>query len=325
MLLVLLALGRERGLELYVANVGRRYDRALVDEIRDVAHRMVLPNGRALWDLRSLAALVWTIIRHDIDVVHTHLAGAEVVGGWAAWLTRRPAVATLHSVYEGRAGLRPARRRLADFATLRLAHRLIAVSHAVKASYVEGLALSSDRLTVLTNVVRGPLVPPGFDPARKRAALGVADRLVACTVSRLTENRDHATLLRALPAVRERCPALVVLVVGDGPLRDDLAQLSRALSLDDTVRFLGTRYDAIEIMAASDVFLQPTLLEGLPMGVLEAMTVGVPVAASRVPGLEELIDHDLSGLLVAPRDVAGWERTLLRLLGSSALRLEMGE
>ena len=324
-LLGMLRLGREHGLELYVANVGGRYDATVVGEIRAAAREIVLLSGGPLWDPRPLVALVQAIHRHDIDVVHTHLAGGDFVGGLAARLTGRPTVATLHSVYGGRARLRPARRRLANFATRRLADRAIAVSHAVEESFLAGLDLPPDRVRILASVPNGPRLAATHDRSLKRAELGLADGPVACTASRLTETRDHATLLRALAEVCRQHPTLTVLIVGDGPVAPELARLSRELGLQRAVRFLGTRHDALQIMAASDVFLHPTLLEGLGMAVLEAMSLGVPVAASRVPSIEELIRDNVSGLLVGPRDVAGWQAALLRLLSSVDLRRTLGQ
>jgi glycosyltransferase involved in cell wall biosynthesis len=328
-LLALLRHGREHGLELWVANVGRRYDPRLLDGVRSASNGVVRLSGRAMWDLRSLPALVRAIVRHDIDVVHGHLASGELYGGLAGRLTGRPAVATLHSVHEGRArdrgGMPPVRRRLANFATRRLAHRLLAVSQAVKDSYVNEVDVPPDRVEVLPNALgaSAPWMPE--DRARKRAELGVPTGTLACSVSRLTHVRDHATLLRALPAVRTEHPELTVLLVGDGPEREALGRLARELELEGTVRFLGTRHDAREILACSDVFLHPTQLEGLGMAVLEAMSLGVVPVAGRVPAIEEIVEDGRSGLLVAPGDVAGWERALRSLLGSPDLRRRMAD
>jgi glycosyltransferase involved in cell wall biosynthesis len=328
-LMSLLRAGGDHGWEMWVANVGRRYDPKLVDDVRSTSRGLVQRSGRAMWDLRSLVRLLRAVVRLDIDVVHTHLASAELHGGLAARLTGRRAVATLHSVHEGRArdrgGFPPARRRLANLATRRLAHRLVAVSGPVRDSYVAEVGVPADKIVVLPNAM-APLARSSAEERRaKRAELGVAEGTLACSVSRLTHVRDHATLLRALPAVREVHPALTVLIVGDGPERERLERLADDLGLGETVRFLGTRHDAREILACADVFLHPTQLEGLGMAVLEAMSVGVVPIASRVPAIEELVEDGRSGLTVAPLDVRGWERALIELGGSPELRRTMGE
>jgi glycosyltransferase involved in cell wall biosynthesis len=328
-LLSLLRLGRDHGWEEWVANVGSRWDPRLLEEARASSKGVVRRSGRAMWDLRSLLALLRAIARHDIDVVHSHLGSAELHGGLAARLLGRRAVATLHSVHEGRArdrgGFPPVRRRLADLATRRLAHGLIAVSRSVKDSYVDEVGVPAERIVVLPNALSLSAPPSAERRARTRAELGAPDGPLACSVSRLTHVRDHATLLRALPAVRAEHPALRVLVVGDGPERGNLERLAGELGLDGTVSFLGTRHDALEILACSDLFLHPTQLEGLGMAVLEAMSLGVAPVGSRVPAIEELIEDGRSGILVAPLDVAGWERALLQLVGSPELRSTMGE
>jgi glycosyltransferase involved in cell wall biosynthesis len=328
-LLALLRLSRSRGLETYVANAGRRYDAQTVAQARALSDGLVLHSGRALWDARALVRLVRAIRRRDIDVVHAHLAGAEVLGGWAARLTRRPVVTTLHSVYEGRlrgqGGFPPVRRRLADHATRRLADHVIAVSGAVKDSYVSELGLPPDKVTVVRNAIAQPAVPSGFDRSAKRGELDVGAGPLIVSLSRLTAARDHATLLRAIPAVRARYPSLRVLILSDGPRAEPLRALTRELGLEGPVRLLGFREDAFEIVASCDVFVHPTFVEGLPTALLEAMGLGVPVVASRVAGTEEVLEDEVSGVLVDPGDVAGWEGALTGLLGSPDRRRRIAE
>ena len=202
-LLALLRLGREHGWEQWVANVGRRWDPRLLEQARTSSRGVVWRSGRAMWDLRSPLALGRAIVRHDIDVVHSHLGSAELHGGLAARLLGRRAVATLHSVHEGRArdrgGFPPVRRRLADLATRRLAHGLIAVSRSVKDSYVEEVGVPADRIVVLPNALPPAAPPTPEQRRRKRAELGAAGGTLASSVSRLTHVRDHAPCCAPCP------------------------------------------------------------------------------------------------------------------------------
>ena len=312
--------------QLSVANVMRGYDPDLVGALRASCREVLLLEGRGMWDLRAVASLVRAIRRSRIDVVHTHLAIGDFCGGLAGRLTGRPVVATLHSVAGDRRTHPLPRRTLARFATRSLADELIAVSEAVKTSHVEELGIASARLRVLRNVsLAGLLLPPDFDRRRKRAELRLGDEPVAAAVARLAAPKDHDTLLRALPSVLAECPTLRVLIVGDGPRRDELERLARELAVGHAVRFLGQRADAVEIVAATDVICSPTLEnEGLSITVLDAMKLGIPVLATRVSSLEEVIADGRSGLLVPPRDSRAFAAALLMLLRDADTRRRIG-
>jgi glycosyltransferase involved in cell wall biosynthesis len=114
-----------------------------------------------------------------------------------------------------------------------------------------------------------------------------------------------------------------LLVVGDGPQRAELTQLAQDLGVADAVRFVGYRDDATQIMASSDVLCHATLFEGMPMVVLEAMTLGVPIVATRAQGITDLLDDNRSGLLVPPRDPAALAGAIVRLLASPTLRADL--
>jgi glycosyltransferase involved in cell wall biosynthesis len=311
---------------MYVVSTSADHHPAVLARARANAASAEIIAGNALWDVRPAAALARLIRRERIDVVHTHLEGADVVGGAAAWFTRRPVVSTLHIVHEWRDNLRPRRRALADFATRRLARRFIAVSDAVKDSHVRRLGLDPRSVDVLPNVsLADRTLPPGFDVAAKRAELGVSGEIVLCAVVNLIENKkDVATLVHALALVRERTDApFTMLIVGDGPQREQLVDLADRLGVADVVRFLGYRDDATEIMASSDVFCHATLFEGMPMVLLEAMTLGVPIVATRTPEITELIDDGKTGVLVAPKDAAAFADAIVAVLSSASLRSDL--
>ena len=287
----------------------------------------VVPYTR-LSDPRSVLALTRVIRSWRADVVHTHLAAADVLGGVAGLLTRRPVVSTLHAVAPARDLYWPTRRIAADFASRRLARLLVAVSAATRDSHVAALRLPPDRFRVVRNVPVAPLlVPAGFDRDAKRASLGLArGDLAVATVARLHSQKDHPTMLRGLaPLLRDRsCSAL--LVVGEGPTRPELEGLARELGVAEHVRFLGNRPDAVELTAASDVVCQLTLdQEGIPVALLDAMSLGLPVVATAASGIDEVVEDGRSGVLVAQGDVAGVTAAVQRLVETPRLRAELGE
>ena len=308
----------------YVASVGPT-EPEFLERVRAVSPGVFVVSGRGLWDPRPVLDLA-SIIRHEqIDVVETHLAGADIQGGLAARLTGRPSISVLHSVANDRWGYDAPRRLLADFATRRLANRLVAVSEAAKESHVAELGIAPDRVTVLPNVpVSAYLLDHHFDPSEKRRALGVGDAPMISIAARLVESKDHKTFLRALPAVVAEHPRVRVFIVGDGPLRAPLVSLCTELGMNDHVVFTGYRHDAVEIIAASDVLCHSTFYEGFGLVVAEAMALGVAVVGSAVPGVLELIDDDRTGVLVPSGDAAVLAKAVNELLAEPERRRRIG-
>jgi glycosyltransferase involved in cell wall biosynthesis len=307
-----------------VANVGA-HDPALVGQLGREADIALLQGG-PLWDPRGLGALLATVRRHRIHVVHTHLAGADVLGGLAARLSGRPSVSTLHNVAEDRRRYGTRRKLVADLATRHLADRVIAVSAAVLESHVRALRVDPARMSLIPNVPVASLVlPPDFDRAAKRTELRVGDGPLLVNVARLDDTKDQETLIRAMPAVVAAHPDATALLVGEGPRAGALAALARELGVEGRIRLVGRRMDAVELMACSDVVCHPThAFEGLPIALLDAMSLGLPVVASAVDGVDELVEHDRSGLLVPPRDAARFAGALVELLATDDRRERLG-
>jgi glycosyltransferase involved in cell wall biosynthesis len=314
-------------LEMRVACVGDHVDATLLREMRQWSAGVDVLGARRMWDVRAVGRLAARVRRSGIDVVHTHLAHADALGAAAARLAGRPAVSTLHAVAADRLTVPQPRRAAAAAATRHLGSRLIAVSEAVRDSHVAELGIAPARLTVLRNVAVAPLmVREGRDPRTTRARLGVGEGPVVCVAARLALPKDHDTLLRALPDVLARHPDLTVLVAGDGPRRGELEVLARSLGVDRAVRFLGLRTDVAELLAAADAVCNLTHeAEGLSITVLDALSLGRPVVATRIASVEEVITDGRNGMLVAPRDVAGTASALLAILGDTGLRRRIGD
>jgi glycosyltransferase involved in cell wall biosynthesis len=145
------------------------------------------------------------------------------------------------------------------------------------------------------------------------------------TLARLHEQKGHSYLLDAVAQLRREIPDVKALVVGDGELRPSLEQRTQALRLSDSVIFTGTRRDVPEILALLDVFVLPSLWEGLPIALLEAMAAGLPVVATRVGGVPEVVVDGETGLLVPPRDPDALSEAILTLLQDPDLRQKMGQ
>lgn len=273
---------------------------------------------------RDVPAALLRLTRHlrarRYDVVHTHLVHASALGLAAARLTGVPAaVMTRHyTVHVWRYGS-PVDRAL-DRVSDRLAHRVFAVSAAVREALVHGEHVASDRVEVIAN---------GIDVARVRALAAAAPaggtsafRLVSTAT--LHPTKGHATMLEALARVRAHGIETELVLVGDGPLRADLERRASELGVAAAVRFTGYLRDPYGVVKSADVYVQPSLAEGFGISVLEAMALERPVIATSAGGLAEIVDDDATGVLVPPGDVAALTAAIERLARDAAERRRLG-
>lgn len=177
------------------------------------------------------------------------------------------------------------------------------------------------------------LVPSGIDVAvtrpadtdAKRAELKGEARWLIGAVGHLADHKGHRHLLAAMPLLRHMVPDIRLVIIGDGELRAELEEKTRALELDDIVRFTGFRADAQDLLWTLDLLVQPSVLEGLSTTVLDALARGVPVVASAVGGLPEAVAEGRHGALVPPSDPAALAETIADVLLDSRRRMELSE
>jgi glycosyltransferase involved in cell wall biosynthesis len=250
-------------------------------------------------DLRWSVALRRLLRDHPADVLHAH---SPYPAGVARIVTRtlpaaeRPRVVyTLHNTWES--FTTPT--RLLNQWTMRADAADIAVSEVVRRTEPPHLARRTE------TVVHGidlDAVRRAADRAGARAELGLdADAIVMGTVANLRAQKDYPNLLAAAARLRDRGRPVRVLAVGQGPLETEIHAEHRRLDLDGVVDLLGERADAVRVMSACDAFVLASRNEGLPVAVMEALALGLPVIATRVGGLGEAIDES-SGILVPPSD-----------------------
>ena len=209
----------------------------------------------------------------------------------------------------------------------RAVNRIVAVSEEVKTSILQTLpGIPAVKVTTVSNSVDVNRygLRAGWVDLRRDLGLGEQEK-VAAVVATFKEQKGHRFLLDALPEVVKKFPDFRVLFIGDGELRDVLRAQTMALRLDKNVCFLGSRGDVPALLAASDLFILPSLWEGLPMALIEAMASGLPVIATRVSGTNQVMRHGETGLLVAPGDSRELRDAVLELLSRPDLALEMGK
>jgi len=270
--------------------------------------------------LRVPAVARW-LRREGADLVHCHLPLAGVVGRLAGRLAGVPVVYTEHNLQER---YHPWTRR-ANLATWRLQAAVVAVSGDVAAS----IARHADPrvpVRVVLNGIEPPLSPDPEAVARARAACGAADgAALVGTVAVLRRQKRLDLWLEAAGAILAEVPEARFVLVGDGPLRDELESEAAALRIAGRVHFAGLQEDVTPWLAAMDLFLTSSEFEGLPLALLEAMSVGLPVVVTRVGGVGEVIEDGASGRLVGFGDPDALAAATVELLRDCALRERLAE
>lgn len=274
-------------------------------------------------DVTLLPWLTGYVRQQKPDIVHTHLLHAVLYGTLAAKTT---GAHTISSHHNDDPFLRRAPLRLTYRQYWRMMDAGIAISAYVAAfcRAIEGAP--ADKLHVIHYGLPAP--PPTHDSAARtmlRREIGVSkDAQLVGMIARLTEQKGVTYGLQAFARVSQRYPDAHLVIVGDGELRAALEAEARALRLTPWTHFLGWRPDAAALMRGLDVLLMPSLWEGFGLVLLEAMAAALPVVASSVSAIPEIVLHGETGLLVPPGDVEGLAVALDRLLRDAPLRQHMG-
>ncbi len=285
----------------------------LPDLVRDPAPGRDL---RAFWELWRLMG------SQHFDVVHTHTSKAGILGRWAAWLRRVPAVIhTPHGhVFHGYfSSWRSRVFREAERAAARVTHRIVALTEGDLRDHLDAGIASRERFTI---------IPSGVNLERCRRTApphrGGPDVTLGF-LARLVEVKAPLDLLEALARLAPAHPDVHLIMVGDGPLRPAVEERIQTLGLQDRVELTGRLEDPVPALHRFDVFVLPSHNEGMGRAAVEAMAAGLPVVASRVGGVPDVVQDGQTGLLVPPGDPEALAAALDRLLQDEALRMAMGE
>ncbi len=268
-------------------------------------------------DLLAFRQLVSLMRQHQVQLVHTHGAKAGLVGRLAALRTGVPVViATFHNFIYGddyarwkRAAFSAVQRRLA-----RYTDHAITVSEALARDIQRVERFPREKITTIYNGLSLAKFNQITEVTRKKRELGLdVTAPVVGVVARLIPQKGISCFLKAAKMIQDQIPKVNFLVVGDGPVRGSLEKEAAHLGLKKIV-FAGFRFDVPQLLPIFNIFVIPSLSEGLSIGVLEAMAARRPIVASRVGGLPELVWHGKTGMLVPPNNPRALARTVITLL-----------
>ncbi|OEF96809.1 glycosyltransferase family 4 protein [Desulfuribacillus alkaliarsenatis] len=330
--------GEYGGAEQYLVNLARKlqgspyqiqmacfYDSEFAAVLRkyQIPVHTVLPSSR--FDFTLAQKLRRLMIQEKIDIVHTHGVRANFFGRLAARKLKLPIATTVHSElrqdYQN-----PVAYMLAlgmERMTQPLTTRYIAISNSIKQDMIKR-GIPEQKIEVIYS---------GIDFAEfveeKTSTLELPQPPVIGIVGRLQEVKGHRYAIMAMPAILQKYPEVNLVIIGDGPLKEDLMKLAKQIQVADNVHFLGFQQSVSSLLNQFDIFLMPSLSEGLGLSLIEAMSQGIPVIASEVGGMVDVVQDtgDLltsTGILVSAKDANAIAENAKLLLADSNIAQQMG-
>jgi glycosyltransferase involved in cell wall biosynthesis len=285
--------------------------------------KLIINNKRFYLDIPALCLF---LKKKQISLIHSHGYKPSVVGFVISLITGIPIIATCHLWYSGKNP--PLRYRLMTLVERFFFHffpKIVCVSEKLR-NYLIAHGISSSRVITIPNGIKTSTLNKAYWTPNTNllSNLGLNDdRIRIINIARLTEQKAQPIIIKAAQVLKNRGFRAHFLIVGEGEQREYLQSLIIQNGLSDDIRLLGFRSDVIDLLRLSDIFVLPSLDEGLPMSLLEAMASGIPVIATPVGDIPEVIQHNKEGLLIPVGDPISLADRIQELSGDDQLRLHL--
>lgn len=299
-----------------VISLHTAFDSSILDAIQLSGVAVVMFPSRSLFNLRRFAQLIRFFRQQKIDVIHAHLEYSIILGSCVGAVLNIPVVASLHNVQQLRWHV------LEKFLLNYIVKHVIAVGPAVAEAYRSGV----DRKQI--EVMVNPVLPIPSISTEERNIIrieisGDVSRPLLISVGRLSPQKGFSDLIAAMEIVHRIYPRVCLAIVGTGSLLNDLQDQIHLSGLQENIRLLGARADVPRLLAASDIFVMSSHWEGMPVAMLEAMSAGLPVVATSVGDVPQIVSKEL-GMLVMSHQPEALAEALIKLLMEPDQLLQMG-
>lgn len=277
------------------------------------------------WKWREFFSLIRYIREYQPDIVHCHGMRAGLYGRLATkWVSRKiKIVLTVHGfhLFYHKSRMKKKLLFLLEKLLRRLTDHVIAVSKSDWHHLLECGLVSKEKSQVILNGIQ-VTVKSSLSKEKARSVLNISDNQqpIIMTICRLHHQKGMIHLIQAIPYVLQQVPNARFVIIGDGPQREHLEEAAKETNINRSIQFMGNRSDASDLLPAADIFVLPSLWEGLPLCLLEAMRAEVPIVATDVDGNREVVDHEKSGLLVPPKNPEALAHAITTLLHSPSLQ-----
>ncbi|MEI6749922.1 MAG: glycosyltransferase family 4 protein [Bacteroidota bacterium] len=290
------------GIEVYVIETERSFDRKIWKKVRDF------------------------IRKNEFDIVHAHGTRANSNVFWAAKSLKLPLVYTVHgwSFHQDQPVLVKKMRELSEMFLTSVSTSTICVSNSNQNDGIRGWKMK--RSVVIYNGINTEKFNPGLEYKSVRKEFDIADdKTLIGFIVRMTIQKDPFILIKAMRIVMQKTNDVVLLMVGDGDLKQEAVQMVNELNLSSNIIFEDFRQDVPDVLKAIDIYCLPSLWEGLPIGVLEAMSMSKVVIATPVDGTKEIMTDMENGILVPVRDEQKLAEAILRVHYDKPLQIRLSE
>lgn len=260
----------------------------------------------------------------NIHIVRTHRYRANLYGRLAALLSGVPVkIISLHDNY--RKDLR-LERRIVNKILLKVTDKIVAVSESIRKDIIKYDGIDSSKILVIPNGIDTERFKPkgNFADIRKEFSIKESD-IVVGFVGRVVPAKGLEYLIDALPFLKKEFKNIKLLITGEGSTMERLKKKAKENNVHDSIIFTGKRRDIPDILSCTDIFVMPSVAEGLPNALLEAMAMGKPIVATEVGGIPEVIKNGHSGLLVPPRNPEALATAIKDLISNDQLAAKMGQ
>jgi len=285
----------------------------------------VLPfKMRNEFDLPAILRLAWAMKRKKCLLVHFHDAHSAAVGSVAASLAKVP-----FRIITRRVDFPLKKNYFSRRKYMKNVDAIIAISEGVKKVLVEG-GVDPENVEVISSGIdfssfeEDSSALTSKDYLRREFSFAVDDYLVGI-VAHLADHKGHQYLIQATKILKQQAPKIKTIIVGEGPLSMELDRQAKELDVEDIIFFLGFRKDIPKILSSLDLFVLSSHLEGMGSSILDAMASRLPVVATKVGGIPEVVIHGETGLLVPPRNPSALARAILMLYSNKALASRLGQ
>jgi len=275
---------------------------------------------RSEFGLGMMIRLARLMRREKCLLAHFHDAHSVAVGSGAASLAKVP-----YRVISRRVDFPLKKNYFSQRKYKKNVNAIIAISEGVKKVLVEGGVDPRCIVVIPSGVDFSPYDKASSSDYLRRELSFAPDDYLVGIVAHLTDHKGHEYLIRATKILKEHSPKIKVIIVGKGPLRMDLNRQARESRVEDIVFFLGFREDIPQILSSLDLFVLSSYLEGLGSSILDAMACRLPVVATKVGGIPEVVIHGETGILVPPRNPQAIARAILKLYNNRNLASRLGQ
>lgn len=270
--------------------------------------------------LMSLFGLIPHIKTKEIDIIHSNTRVTQVLGCLIYRYSHVPYVSTCHGFFK---------KRFFRQAFPCWGLRVIAISEEVEKHLKTDFKVREKEIRVIHNGIDLEKFNPAKGGTESKIEIkrkfGLQDAPIVGIVARLSDVKGHTYLIEAMKAVLEKIPGAQLLIVGEGKMKGELQNLSSNLGIEKNVFFIPAVMDTTDVLSIMDLFILPSLKEGLGLSLMEAMACGLAVIGSDVGGIRSLIQHGYNGILVKPADTQGISAAILELLKDKVKRKSLGD